>query len=378
MPPGTSAGRPIVLILGGGFAGIGAARKLKDADVDVVLVDKHNYPHLPAAPLPGRDRPARDVGRRPSAARPLPRPAERRRPSGHRDRDRSRRSSRSQFDEMAPIAYDYLVLGARRRASTSSAPKGAAEHAFPMYTLADAVRLREQVLEKWEAADRNPELIEDGALNVVVVGGGATGIESVGAMAELYRIELRRRTTRRPAAGQGATDPRRGRPGALHDVQVGHPHVHEAGAREARRRGAAAGSRPPITPTRVTLKSGHGAQGAHARVGRRHAGEPDRPVARARAPAAETAYRSGRTSASPDHPEVFVVGDIAWITDKKTDEMLPQLGSVALQSGECAGENIARLVGRQEDRAVRLQRQGDDGDDRPRRRGRAVQAAAGR
>ena len=46
------------------------------------------------------------------------------------------------------------------------------------------------------------------------------------------------------------------------------------------------------------------------------------------------------------HPEVFVVGDIAWITDTKTNEVLPQLGSVALQSGELAGENIAhRLSG---------------------------------
>src|SRR6188768_1877920 len=43
-PPKKSAKtRKRVLILGGGFAGIGAARKLKDADVDVVLVDKHNY-----------------------------------------------------------------------------------------------------------------------------------------------------------------------------------------------------------------------------------------------------------------------------------------------------------------------------------------------
>ena len=44
------------------------------------------------------------------------------------------------------------------------------------------------------------------------------------------------------------------------------------------------------------------------------------------------------------HPEVFPVGDIAWITDTKTDEVLPQLGSVALQAGERAGKNIMRLV----------------------------------
>ena len=45
------------------------------------------------------------------------------------------------------------------------------------------------------------------------------------------------------------------------------------------------------------------------------------------------------------HPEVFAVGDIAWITDTKTGTVLPQLGSVALESGHHAGENIARLAG---------------------------------
>jgi NADH dehydrogenase len=46
----------------------------------------------------------------------------------------------------------------------------------------------------------------------------------------------------------------------------------------------------------------------------------------------------------PSHPEVFAVGDVAAITDTKTQQVLPQLGSVALQSGEHAGETIARLV----------------------------------
>src|SRR6185295_5930726 len=63
---------------------------------------------------------------------------------------------------------------------------GAQEHAFPLYTLADAVRLKDHVLQKWEGADRKPDLIDDGALHVVVVGGGPTGIETAGALAELY------------------------------------------------------------------------------------------------------------------------------------------------------------------------------------------------
>jgi NADH dehydrogenase len=46
----------------------------------------------------------------------------------------------------------------------------------------------------------------------------------------------------------------------------------------------------------------------------------------------------------PDHPEIYAVGDIAAITDAKTNQVLPQLGSVALQSGEHAGETIARRV----------------------------------
>ena len=86
--------------------------------------------------------------------------------------------------------------GTARRTTTSVLALGArveffgvegAEHAFPMYTLADAVRLREHVLQKWEAADRDPGLVDDGALNIVIVGGGPTGVESAGALAELYR-----------------------------------------------------------------------------------------------------------------------------------------------------------------------------------------------
>src|SRR4029079_4052280 len=46
----------------------------------------------------------------------------------------------------------------------------------------------------------------------------------------------------------------------------------------------------------------------------------------------------------PSHPEAYAVGDVAAITDAKTEQVLPQLGSVALQSGEHAGETIAKLI----------------------------------
>ena len=90
------------------------------------------------------------------------------------------------FDELAPISYDYLVFGLGAQVNFFGT-EGAAEHAFPMYTLPHAVRLKDHLLERWEAADRDPSIIADGALNVVVVGGGPTGVETAGALAELYR-----------------------------------------------------------------------------------------------------------------------------------------------------------------------------------------------
>ena len=62
---------------------------------------------------------------------------------------------------------------------------GAEEHAFPLYSLDDAKRLRSRILGVFEEADRDPALIEQGALNFVVVGGGPTGVELAGALADL-------------------------------------------------------------------------------------------------------------------------------------------------------------------------------------------------
>jgi len=98
-----------------------------------------------------------------------------------------------------------------------------------------------------------------------------------------------------------------------------------------------------VAPTRVTLKSGK-VLNAHTLVW--GAGLQAAPIVES---LGLELQRGNRVPVEPDlslkeHPEVFAVGDIAWITDAKTNEVLPQLGSVALQAGECAGENIARRV----------------------------------
>ena len=79
---------------------------------------------------------------------------------------------------------DYLVLAAGTRPNFFHTP-GAEEHAFPLYSLDDAERLRSRILQVWEDADRDPGLIERGALNFVIIGGGATGVETAGAIADL-------------------------------------------------------------------------------------------------------------------------------------------------------------------------------------------------
>jgi NADH dehydrogenase len=98
-----------------------------------------------------------------------------------------------------------------------------------------------------------------------------------------------------------------------------------------------------IAPTRVTLKSGT-VLPAHTLVW--GAGLQANPIAQS---LGIELQRGNRVPVEPDlsvagHPEAFATGDVAWITDTKTNKVLPQLGSVALQAGEHAGENIARRV----------------------------------
>ena len=98
-----------------------------------------------------------------------------------------------------------------------------------------------------------------------------------------------------------------------------------------------------IGATRVTLKSGTELK-AHTLVW--GAGLQANSIAHTLGVELE---RGGRVPVGADmsiagHPEAFAAGDIAWINDENTNQILPQLGSVALQSGECAGDNIARLL----------------------------------
>jgi NADH:ubiquinone reductase (H+-translocating) len=349
----TTGARPRVLVLGGGFAGVGAAQKLAKADADVVLVDRHDYhtfqPLLYQLATGLLDASAvghslRDLVHRQDNA------------AVHKTTvtgiDLAAREVR--FDDFEALVYDYLVLALGAQVNFFGTE--GAEHAFPMYTLPDAVRLKEHVLACWEAADKDQALVDDGALNIVVVGGGPTGVETAGALAELYRASF---SSDYPDIPQERA--------RIILVEAGpevfamfKPELRAYTVKALEERTVELMTGDPvasITPTRVTLKSGTELK-AHTLVW--GAGLQGNQLVRSLGVELERGNRLGVGPALnlPDHPEVYVVGDIAAITDAKTKQVLPQLGSVALQSGEHAGEEIARRIATEKTREFKYHDKG--------------------
>ena len=196
------------------------------------------------------------------------------------------------FEEMEPLGYDYLVLALGAEVNFFGTP-GAAEHAFPMYTLSDAVRLRGHVLERWEAADRDPSLIDDGALNVVIVGGGPTGVETAGALAELYRNSFAKdyRSIPQEKARLILVEAGPTLFSMFHeDLQAYARALAEAHRRGDDRRGRAVGRADPRD-----AEVGRGAHGAHARLGRRPRRRARSPTRSESSSSAAIESRSGRT-----------------------------------------------------------------------------------
>ncbi len=330
---------PHVVVLGAGFAGVGALQQLQKAPVRVTLVDRqdcHTFQpllyqlatnqleqeHITTpleSLLAGREGFASCQGEVTGV-----------------DLD-ARRVILKGLDS---LSYDYLLIALGALVNFYGT-RGAEEHALPLYTLRDAERLRARIVSCLRTAAGEGDAVEDGVLRFCVIGGGATGVEVAGAMAELLPKELERSPTApldaRPEvhvfemAPELLTsfDPKLRRY-AKHALQRRGVRVHLGDAVEE------------VGPDRIHLRSG---VSLATRTVVWAAGLKGHPLAKLLGATLE----SGRPATEPDlsltgHPEVFLAGDMFMVRDSKTGDGLPQLGSVAQQSGQRAGKNIARLV----------------------------------
>jgi NADH dehydrogenase len=340
---GTNTDKHHVVIVGGGFAGLGCAQRLaEDHDVTVTLIDRNNHHQF----LPLLYQVATSQLAPSDVAHSL----------------RGVFSGKENVDvKLADIATvdpasrtvtasdsetwtgDALVLAAGSQPNFFGTP-GAREHSFPLYALDDATRLRSRILGLFEQVDRDPSLVDRGALTFVIVGGGPTGVEVAGAIADMLTVTVP--VEYRSLDGSAAQIILLDYGDALLKPFSDKAHDYVAkvlsdkgvevrlgtGVKEVAS-GHAALSDGSLVPTRCVVWGG-GIKGA--------------PVA---ADGGLGQGRGGRIDVAPDltlpgHPGVYAIGDVANIPGRG-GEPLPQLGSVALQSGIAAADNIiADLAGK--------------------------------
>jgi NADH dehydrogenase len=340
--------RPEVVILGGGFGGLYAAKALSD-HAKVTLIDRRNF-HLFQPLLYQVATGSLSPGEIAAPLRSLVR--------GHRDTfvlldeavGLDAENRRVVLTQEAPLAYTHLIVAT-----------GASNHYFGhdewqkiapgLKSIEDATAMRHKILAAFEAAEREPDpAVRRAWLTFVVVGGGPTGVELAGALAEIARDTLRR-------------DYRNFRP---EDAQIllldGSPHVlpsypedlSEQAARQLIRLGVRPRTRVQVVAMDaegLTLKTPEGEERLASRTVLWAAGVQPSAFGRVLAEHAGAKLdRQGHVMVAPDlsipgHAEIFVIGDLAVL--EQDGKALPGVAPVAMQEGRyVAGLIRAQAEGR--------------------------------
>jgi NADH:ubiquinone reductase (H+-translocating) len=178
-----------VVIVGAGFGGLSAARTLVNEPVDVTIVDQRNFhtfqPLLYEVATAGLEAgdvayPVRAIfGRSPNVTFRFGTVT-----------GVDWEHNLVTMDDSSPLPFDSVIVASGATARFFGIP-GASEFTFPLYTLNDARTLRDHVLRRLEDADIDPDGATKGLLTFVVVGGGPTGVEVAGALAELLDVAVR-------------------------------------------------------------------------------------------------------------------------------------------------------------------------------------------
>jgi len=342
------------VIVGAGFGGLECAKALRRAQVDVTVIDRENHHcfqpllyQVATAALSPADIawPIRHILRPQRNATVLMEEV--------RDVDPERKCVQTQFGE---IPYDYLVIAT---GSTHSyfGHDDWSRFAPGLKRIEDGTRIRRSILIAFERAEvMTDEDQRRRLLTFVIVGGGATGVEMAGAIADVARQTL-------------AADFRRIDPRSARIILI------EAGPRLLPTFPAGLSDYALKTLTRVgvevrteTLVTKCDADGVDLKDGRIDAGTVIWAAGVTASPAMRwlnaEGDRAGRVKVNsdlslPGHPEIFVVGDTAAVTDKN-GHPIPGIAPAAKQMGTYVGKLIsARIAGREWNKPFKYMHLGD-------------------
>jgi NADH dehydrogenase len=183
--PTPTGKRPHVVVVGGGFGGIAAVRKLKRADVDVTLIDRHTYNtfnpllyQVATASLNPGDITwfLRAIRAKQSNVRFVKGVVKTMDPA----------AKTLHLESGVDVKYDYLIIAVGVTTNFFGVP-GADKFSMPLYQRSQALQVRDRMFANLEYAAINGQ---DQDLRIIVVGGGATGVETAGAFAEMRNLDM--------------------------------------------------------------------------------------------------------------------------------------------------------------------------------------------
>jgi NADH:ubiquinone reductase (H+-translocating) len=332
--------RPRVVIAGAGFGGLTCARALRNAPVEVLVVDRNNY-HLFTPLLYQVASALLEPGEIARPVRQLIRPLH--------NADFLQATitgvdfaGRRLLTDHGPIDYDYLVLATGAQ-SDYYGNASIAEHSIGLKDLDEGLTVRNRILSQFEASRWTDEPVRRRMLlTFAIVGGGPTGVEMAGAVSELIRLVLRK--------DYRDLDTNEVRvvliEAAPYVLGAFAPSLRDAARRSLERKGVEVMLQAKVES--VTDRSLRLAGGEELPAGMViwTAGVKASDVAIATGVALE---RQSRIKVEPTlqvagHPVVFVIGDLAGARDGQA--LLPMLIPVAMQEGKHAAASIKEMVGR--------------------------------
>ena len=330
---------PHVVIVGGGFGGLGAARALRHLDVRITLIDKTNH-HLfqpllyqvaTAMLMPGQiAAPIRQVLKSHQRTSVMLGEVQ------GIDAQAREVVVNTPDREGVRVGYDFLVVATGVQHSYFGHDEFE-RNAPGMKTMADATRVRNKVLHAFEAAEGEPDrAAREAMLTLVLVGGGPTGVEMAGAIAELARLTMKGDFRR--------IDPKQTRillvEAAPRLLGAFHPDLSAKVAKRLTAMGVEVLTGHPVEQIDETGVTAGGVR-IPARTVIWTAGVTPSPVAKwLNVPADRAGRVRVRYDLSvPGAAEVFVIGDVACY--EQEGRQLPGVAQVAMQMGE----HVARTIG---------------------------------